>query len=46
MPLRIEIGPRDLSNQQVVLARRDIPGKDGKTFVPMDNVAETVPRIA
>ena len=45
VPLRIEIGPRDLSNQQVVLARRDIPGKDGKTFVPMDNVAETVTQM-
>ena len=42
VPLRIEIGPRDLSNQQVVLARRDIPGKEGKTFVPIGNAAETV----
>ena len=45
VPLRIEIGPRDLSNQQVVLARRDIPGKDGKTFVPMDNIAGTVTQM-
>ncbi len=42
VPLRIEIGPRDLSNQQIVLARRDIPGKEGKTFVPIGNAAETV----
>ena len=45
VPLRIEIGPRDLSNQQIVLARRDVPGKDGKTFVPMDNIAETVTQM-
>lgn len=42
VPLRIEIGPRDLSNQQIVLARRDIPGKEGKTFVPIADAAETV----
>lgn len=34
VPLRIEIGPRDVSKGTVALARRDIPGKAGKTFVP------------
>jgi len=33
VPLRIEIGPRDAANNTVVLARRDIPGKEGKRFV-------------
>ena len=42
VPLRIEIGPRDLAKQQVVLARRDIPGREGKAFTPIANVAETV----
>ena len=32
VPLRIEIGPRDVANKSVVLARRDIPGRDGKSF--------------
>ncbi len=45
VPLRIEIGPRDLSNQQVVLARRDILGKEGKTFVPIANAAEAVTQM-
>ena len=45
VPLRIEIGPRDLEKQQIVLARRDIPGKEGKTFVPIDNAAETVKQM-
>ena len=45
VPLRIEIGPRDLSNQQVVLARRDILGKEGKTFVPIANAAEVVTQM-
>ncbi|NPA90202.1 MAG: proline--tRNA ligase [Chloroflexi bacterium] len=42
VPLRVEIGPRDVENRQVVLARRDIPGKAGKSAVPMD---EIVPRV-
>ena len=45
VPLRIEIGPRDLSSQQIVLARRDILGKQGKTFVPIANTAEVVTQM-
>ena len=45
VPLRIEIGPRDLSNQQIVIARRDIPGKEGKTFVPIANAAGAVTQM-
>jgi len=41
VPLRFEIGPRDVEQNAVVLARRDLPGKEGKTFgVPLDGVAE------
>jgi prolyl-tRNA synthetase len=43
VPLRIEIGPRDIENDQVMLARRDMPGRDGKTSVPMDGLEDTVP---
>ncbi|CAF1898628.1 unnamed protein product [Brassica napus] len=32
VPIRIEIGPRDVSNNSVVVSRRDIPGKAGKVF--------------
>ncbi|GLJ16180.1 hypothetical protein SUGI_0270190 [Cryptomeria japonica] len=32
VPLRIEIGPRDLSNKTVVVSRRDVPGKHGKAY--------------
>ncbi|KAG8381275.1 hypothetical protein BUALT_Bualt06G0105600 [Buddleja alternifolia] len=32
VPLRIEIGPRDVSSGTVVVSRRDIPGKQGKVF--------------
>ncbi|GIW78910.1 MAG: proline--tRNA ligase [Gemmatales bacterium] len=30
VPIRIELGPKDLANESCVLARRDIPGKEGK----------------
>jgi prolyl-tRNA synthetase len=39
-PLRIEIGPRDVEKESVVLARRDVPGKPGKTFAPMAGLAD------
>jgi len=42
VPLRIEIGPRDVEKQSVMLARRDIPGKEGKTIAPMANLPATV----
>jgi prolyl-tRNA synthetase len=42
VPLRIEIGPRDVENESVVFARRDIPGREGKSFVPMAGLAGAV----
>ena len=42
VPLRVEIGPRDVQKDQVVLARRDIPGREGKSFVPMDGLGRRV----
>ncbi|MBN1660855.1 MAG: proline--tRNA ligase, partial [Anaerolineae bacterium] len=42
VPLRIEIGPRDVEKQSVVLARRDVPGKPGKSLAPMDGIAGAV----
>ncbi len=38
VPLRVEIGPKDVSNNNAVLARRDVPGREGKQFVSQDNV--------
>ncbi|KAI3996057.1 hypothetical protein MKX01_037567 [Papaver californicum] len=32
VPLRIEIGPRDVLSGTLVVSRRDIPGKQGKAF--------------
>ncbi len=42
VPLRIEIGPKDVEKGTVALARRDIPGKAGKSFVPQTNLAAQV----
>ena len=42
IPVRIEVGPKDLEKGTVVLARRDRPGKEGKTFVPQAGLLETV----
>ena len=33
VPLRIEIGPKDVEKGTVTFARRDLPGKQGKSFV-------------
>lgn len=42
VPLRIEIGPKDVEKNSLALARRDIPGRDGKSFIPMDGYEKTV----
>jgi prolyl-tRNA synthetase len=43
VPVRVEIGPRDVAKNAVVTARRDQPGREGKTFgVPVDGVAQAV----
>jgi prolyl-tRNA synthetase len=42
VPSRIEIGPRDVEKNSVALARRDVPGRDGKQFVSQDGLAQTV----
>jgi len=42
VPLRMEIGPKDVAKGSVVLARRDRPGKEGKSFVSRDGIAASV----
>jgi prolyl-tRNA synthetase len=39
VPLRVEIGPKDIQKGTVALARRDMPGRAGKSFVPQDQLA-------
>jgi len=45
VPVRMEIGPRDLAKNSVALARRDIPGREGKQFVSQDGLAITVQNL-
>lgn len=39
VPLRVEIGPKDLEKGTVALSRRDLAGKGNKTFVPQAGLA-------
>lgn len=45
VPVRIEIGPRDVESGQALLARRDVPGRGGKTSVPLEKIAAEVPEL-
>jgi prolyl-tRNA synthetase len=42
VPVRVEIGPRDVEKGSVALARRDRPGKAGKSFVSQSGLTSTV----
>ncbi len=45
VPLRVEVGPRDVAQGTVTLARRDLPGREGKETVPRDAVPARVPEL-
>ena len=42
VPVRMEVGPKDVEKGSAVLARRDVAGKEGKSFVPQSNFAQQV----
>lgn len=42
VPVRLELGPKDLEKGSVVLARRDVPGRDGKQFVDRGALVDTL----
>ena len=42
VPVRVEIGPKDVDKNSVALARRDRPGKAGKSFVSQDGLVEAI----
>lgn len=44
IPLRIEVGPKDLQSNAVVLYRRDLPAKE-KIVLSRENLAEKLPSI-
>lgn len=45
VPVRVEIGPKDVGQDQVVLARRDLPGKAGKRSVPQAQLTSELKRL-
>ena len=46
VPFRLEIGPRDLAKEQVVLVRRVTPeGEDRKVFIPESEAIERMPAL-
>jgi prolyl-tRNA synthetase len=45
VPVRLEVGPKDVQNSKAVLARRDIPGKEGKQFISQEGIVETVQKL-
>ena len=42
IPVRVEVGPKDVEKGTVALARRDKPGREGKSFVPQTGLDSTV----
>ncbi|MDX1994315.1 MAG: proline--tRNA ligase [bacterium] len=42
VPVRLEIGPKDIEKNNAVLARRDVPGKEGKQFVSQEGLVARV----
>ena len=40
VPVRMEIGPKDVEKNNAVLARRDVLGRAGKQFVSQDGIVE------
>jgi prolyl-tRNA synthetase len=42
VPVRVEIGPKDVQNNTVAVARRDVSGKAGKQFLPREGVVGVI----
>src|SRR5438128_9661556 len=45
VPVRIELGPKDVAKQAAVLARRDRPGKEGKISASLADLPATIERL-
>jgi prolyl-tRNA synthetase len=46
VPVRVEIGPKDIEKSACVVARRDVPGKEGKQFgVPLAGAADHIAKL-
>src|SRR5882757_310789 len=45
VPLRVELGPKDVAKQAAILARRDRPGREGKVSASLADLPATIERL-
>jgi prolyl-tRNA synthetase len=45
VPLRVELGPKDVAKQAAMLARRDRPGKEGKVSASLADLPSTIEKL-
>lgn len=45
VPVRLEVGPRDVEKNSVMSARRDIPGRDGKKILSLDGLSGEISNL-
>jgi len=45
VPVRVELGPKDVAKQSAVIARRDRPGREGKISAPLADLPATVEKL-
>jgi prolyl-tRNA synthetase len=45
VPVRVELGPKDVAKQSAVLARRDRPGREGKVSASLADLPQTIERL-
>jgi prolyl-tRNA synthetase len=45
VPLRVELGPKDIAKQAAVLARRDRPGREGKISASLADLPVTIEKL-
>ncbi len=45
VPVRVEVGPKDVAKQAAMLARRDKPGREGKFSAPLADLPSTIEKL-
>jgi len=45
VPLRVELGPKDVAKQSAILARRDRPGKEGKVSASLADLPTAIRKL-
>jgi prolyl-tRNA synthetase len=45
VPVRVELGPKDVAKQAVMLARRDKPGREGKFSAPLADLPAAIEKL-